>query len=73
MTEPRLEATREKGASARGAVNKAIKRAEAAFAVRRKAIESDETKTPDEKRDELLAAATELEGAIRSAGERSTA
>jgi hypothetical protein len=64
--------TKNRGASARGAVNKAIRRAEAEFARRQAEIESDETKTPAEKRDELLAAATELEGAIRQVNERST-
>ena len=54
-------------------VNKALKQAEAEFAKRREAIESDETKTPDEKRDELLAAASELEWTIRQVNERSAA
>jgi hypothetical protein len=71
--------TKNKGASARGAVNKAIRRRaskiealEAEFARRRAEIESDETKTPAEKRDELLAAASELEWTIRHVSERST-
>ena len=50
---------------------KAIKRAEAEFAKRREAIEADETKTPDEKRDALLAAASELEWTVRAISERS--
>jgi hypothetical protein len=53
--------------------NKALKRAEAGFDERRAAIESDETKTPAEKRDELLAAASELEWTIRAINERSVA
>ena len=52
--------------------NKAIKRAEAEFIEQREAIESDETKTPAEKRDELLAAASTLERTIRAINERST-
>jgi hypothetical protein len=51
---------------------KALERAEAEFDERRAAIESDETKTPAEKRDELLAAASELEWTIRAINERST-
>jgi len=53
-------------------VNKALKRAEAEFAKRKSEIESDETKTPTERRDELLAAASELEWTIREVNERST-
>jgi uncharacterized DUF497 family protein len=59
--------------------NKALKRRaskiealEAEFDERRATIESDETKTPAEKRDELLAAASELEWTIRAINERST-
>jgi hypothetical protein len=54
-------------------VNKTLMRAEAKFAKRREAIESDETKTPGEKRGELLAAASELEWTIRAINERSPA
>jgi hypothetical protein len=52
--------------------DKALKRAEAEFARRKAEIESDETKTLEEKRDELLAAASELEWTIRAINERST-
>jgi hypothetical protein len=52
--------------------NRALKRAEAEFVRRKAEIESDETRTPAEKRDELLAAASELEWTIRAINERST-
>jgi hypothetical protein len=51
--------------------NKALKRAEVEFARRQAEIESDKTKTPAEKRDALLAAASELEWTIRQINERS--
>ena len=57
----------------RGAVAQDIERAEADFARRKAEIESDESKTPEEKRDELLAAASELEWTIRAINERSPA